>query len=87
MEKRESEVNTEVSLKVSLSLREPQKRDANTIMIPDKGSRNVYMLWKECVWSVSSRGDEGECADQPKNSRRATTGWGLRMRPASCEMF
>lgn len=49
MEKRESEVNAEVSLKVSLSLQEPQKRDANTIMTPDKGSRNVYTLWKENV--------------------------------------
>lgn len=47
MEKRESEVNTEVSLKVSLSLHEPQKRDANSIMTPDKGSRNLYILRKE----------------------------------------
>lgn len=46
MEKRESEVNTEVSLKVSLSLHETQKTDANSIMTPDKGSRNVYILWK-----------------------------------------
>lgn len=76
-----------MSLKVSLSLHEPQKRDANSILTPDKGSRNVYILWKEMRVEHEFLGDGGGCTDQPKNSRRATAEWGLTMRPASCGMF